>query len=103
MLQWPDQVQRFQSSERRYKDTHQGGNLLFKGTETQSNIKSHQDITTRKHKDKKETLLRHGTKTEKQIKTHRPRREMVVCDQIRLKHSTTWEVTNAYIAMFIQV
>ena len=46
MLQWPDPVQRFQSSERRYEDTHQGGNWLLKGTETQSNtikIERHSD------------------------------------------------------------
>ena len=58
VLQWPDPVQRFQSSERRYEDTHQGGNWLLKGTERRQYTK------TRKHKDK-ETLVRHGTKTEK--------------------------------------
>ena len=59
----------------------------------------HQDITTRKHKDK-ETLVRHGTKTEKH--TGQGGKWSSVID-FWLKHSPTWEVTNAYIAMFIQV
>ena len=61
--------------------------------------KWHQDITTRTHKDK-ETLVRHGTKTEKD--TGQGGKWSSVID-FWLKHSPTWEVTNAYIAMFIQV